>query len=85
MIWPTLHSLSATTFRQPGICRALRVTCLVHQVLVHQVMIIHRKSHSGSNFDIGNHSDVVCGYKNYVVLAEVLGLLRAKKTAFSSR
>ena len=31
MVWPSLDSLSATPFRWPGICRALRVTCfLVH-------------------------------------------------------
>ena len=33
MVWPSLDSLSATTFSRPGMCRALRVTCfLVHQV-----------------------------------------------------
>ena len=35
--------LSATTFSRPGMCRALRVTCLV----VHQVRILHKRAHRG--------------------------------------
>ena len=42
MVWPSLDSLSATTFSQPGICRALRVTCF----LVHQVKILHSRAQS---------------------------------------
>ena len=37
MVWPSLDSLSATTFTRAGICWALRVTCF----LVHQVKILH--------------------------------------------
>ena len=43
MVWPSLDSLSATTFSRPGICRPLRVTCF----LVHQVKILHSRAHSG--------------------------------------
>ena len=39
-IW---HSLSATTFSRPGMCRALRITCF----LVHQVKILHSRAQSG--------------------------------------
>ena len=38
MVWPSLDSLSGTTFSQPGMCRALRVTCFQE----HQVRIFHR-------------------------------------------
>ena len=41
IVSPSLDSLSATTFSQPGMCQALRVTCL----LEHQVMILHRRMH----------------------------------------
>ena len=43
MVWPSLDSLSATTFSQPGMCRAFRVTCL----LVHQARILHSRAQSG--------------------------------------
>ena len=42
MVWPSLDSLSATTFTQPGMCQALRVTCF----LVHQVKILHSRAQS---------------------------------------
>ena len=41
MVWPSLDSLSATTFSRPGMCRGLRVTSF----LEHQVMI----AYSGPN------------------------------------
>ena len=44
MVWPSLDSLSATTFSRPGMCRAL-VTCF----LVHQVKILHSRAQSGPN------------------------------------
>ena len=43
MVWPSLDSLSATTFSWPGICLALRVTCF----LEHQVKILHSRAQSG--------------------------------------
>ena len=42
MVRPSLDSLSATTFGQPGMCRAL-VTCF----LVQQVKILHSRAQSG--------------------------------------
>ena len=43
MVWPSLDSLSATTFSRPGMCQAFRVTCF----LVHQVKILHSRGQSG--------------------------------------
>ena len=45
MVWPSLDSLSAITFSQPGMCWALRVTCC----FVHQVRILHSRAQSGPN------------------------------------
>ena len=43
MVWPSLDSLSATTFSRPGMCQALRVTSLV----VHQVRTLHKRAYGG--------------------------------------
>ena len=46
MVWPSLDSLSATTFSWPEMCRALRVTCFPE----HQVRILHKTAHRGPDF-----------------------------------
>ena len=42
MVWPSLDSLSATTFGQPGMCRALESL-----VSWYQVKILHSRAQSG--------------------------------------
>ena len=83
MVWPSLDSLSATTFSRPRMCRALRINCFSE----HQVRIIHKGHTEGPTLPppppppppllvyVGNHCGVVCSYKYYVVQAEVWELL----------
>ena len=87
MVWPSLDSLSATTFKWPGMCRALRVTGF----LVHQVKFLHSRAHNKPNFIPPSlfmyDTIVVLSVATSTILSEQRSWnsFKARKTAFSSR
>ena len=87
MVWPSLDSLSATTFSRPGMCRAFRVTCF----LVYQVKILHGRAQSGPDLMPPSlfmyDTTVVLSVATSTILSEQSSWnsFKAKKTTFSSR
>ena len=81
MVWPSLDSLSATTFSRPGMCR-LRVTCF----LVHQVKILRSRAQVGPTSCLLPClcMTLLCCCRLLQVLSclrKGLGTLKARKTA----
>ena len=87
MVWPSLDSLSATTFSRPGMCRAFRVTCF----LVHQVKILHSRAQSGPDLMPPSlfmyDTTVVLSVPTRTILSAqfVRNSFKARKTLLSSR
>ena len=87
MVWPRLDSLSATTFSQPGMCRALMDT----RFLVHQVKILHSRAQSVPDL----MPPSLFMYDTTVVLSVAISIIlseqrswnsfKARRTALSSR
>ena len=87
MAWPSLDSLTAIIFSQLVMYQTLRVTCF----LEHQVRILHRRAHRGTDF-----IPLTCLYRQSlwclsVAMSTMLftqkscNSFSARKSAFSSR
>ena len=83
MVWPSLDSLSATTFSPPGMGQALRVTCF----LEHQVKILHSRPDLMPPSLFMYDTTVMLSVATSTILSEQRSWnsFKARKTAFSSR